>query len=84
MGCASAIGKSSPSRSQMTRNATANLSCGIEEFWTVSAQFSALLQCLQNLVGCRKVVTVPANPVKLRTAAVNHVLIQVRLTASLS
>ena len=80
MGCASAAGKSRRATHDWQYNW--RLGHDLESLWTLSAQFDALSECLQNFIGCRKVATVPGNPIKRRHAAITHALIQIHLTAS--
>ena len=80
MGCASAVDKTRRGTDDWQDNW--RLGRDFETLWPLSGQFSALLQCPQNVIGCRKIATVPGNPVKLRHAAITHSLIQIHLTAS--
>jgi len=82
MGCASAVGKGGPSRRENIHLPTGDLDrhCAVPR--VPSVRFGALLQSLQNLIGYRKVATVPGNPVKLRHAALTHSLIEIHLTTS--
>ena len=82
MGSASAVGKGRQGRWQNTRFPTDDLSRHYAVPRVPSVRFDALLQSLTNVIGSRKVATVPGNPVKLRHAAITHSLIQIHLTAS--
>ena len=81
MECDRPVGKSWQSRWQSTR-AAEDSGCYFAALRPRIVRLNALLQYLQNVIGCRKVTTVTGNPVKLRHAAIAHSLIQIHLTAS--